>query len=313
MPLNKGFKAPGITVPVEPMVQVPSRYLYESKGKMILTTVIHHAPILVAEWIYAQFENSVEIVPEEEIISANETIQSKAEKEHYMLISSATLAIAEGLQLAGFQVTENYDGVIILSILPDSPSSSLLITGDIISGINRQQINTIKDLEAVLQSLEEGEVVQLRIIRENTTIKVTTITMPSLHEGGSVRLGVSAETHLAGFTFPFPVTIAPEKILGGPSAGLMFSLGVYDLVTPGDLTGGRCIAGTGTIDIEGNVGSIGSVKQKVVAAQRAGAEYFLCPVENYEDAQAVAKTIKVIQVSTALEAIIFLNTLSPVV
>ena len=91
----------------------------------------------------------------------------------------------------------------------------------------------------------------------------------------------------------------------------MFTLGVYDLLTPGDLTGGRKIAGTGTISLDGSVGPIGGVQQKVVAAERAGAEYFLSPAENYDDAVAMAKHIKVIKVTTAQEAIDFLKSLPP--
>jgi len=103
----------------------------------------------------------------------------------------------------------------------------------------------------------------------------------------------------------------PQKVSGGPSAGLMFTLGVYDVVTSQDLTGGRKIAGTGTIDLEGNVGRIGGVQQKVVAAERAGAGYFLSPAENYPDALAMATRITVIEVTTAQDAISFLSSLPP--
>jgi PDZ domain-containing protein len=128
---------------------------------------------------------------------------------------------------------------------------------------------------------------------------------------GAPRIGISIETAGLAYDLPFPVQITPKKIAGGPSAGLMFTLTVYDLLTEEDLTGGRKIAGTGTIDINGNVGPIGGVQQKVAAAERAGAEYFLCPAQNYADAVAVAKEIEVVQVTTAEEAIEFLKSLPP--
>ena len=109
---------------------------------------------------------------------------------------------------------------------------------------------------------------------------------------------------------PFPVQIMPEKIVGGPSAGLMFTLAVYNAVTPTDITGGRKIAGTGTINLDGTVGPIGGVQQKVAAAEAAGAEYFLSPVENYDDARSVARQIKVVKVATVDEALAFLQDLS---
>jgi Lon-like protease len=108
---------------------------------------------------------------------------------------------------------------------------------------------------------------------------------------------------------PFPVEIVHQKTDGGPSAGMMFTLGVYNVVTPHDLTGGRKIAGTGTIDLDGRVGSVGGIPQKVVAAERAGAQYFLCPSWNYQVALTYAKRMQVIKINTAKEAIDFLNSL----
>jgi len=121
------------------------------------------------------------------------------------------------------------------------------------------------------------------------------------------RIGISIVQNSSGFNLPFPIEIVPQKVSGGPSAGLMFTLGVYNLVTEEDITGGRKIAGTGTIAPDGILGAIGGVQQKVVAAERAGAEYFLSPAENYEDARATAKDITVVKVTTAQDAIDFLR------
>ena len=103
--------------------------------------------------------------------------------------------------------------------------------------------------------------------------------------------------------------ITPQKIDGGPSAGLMFTLTVYNLVSPDDLTGGRKIAGTGTISPDGTVGPIGGVELKVAAAEAAGAAYFLSPPDNYRAALSVAHRITVVKVATVEEAISFLKTL----
>jgi PDZ domain-containing protein len=115
----------------------------------------------------------------------------------------------------------------------------------------------------------------------------------------------------AGFDFkpPFPVSIVTQKISGGPSAGLMFTLTIYNTLSSKDLTGGRQIAGTGTINLDGTVGPIGGVKQKVAAAEAVGASYFLSPVENYDDALSVARHIKVIKIATVQQAIEFLQSL----
>jgi PDZ domain-containing protein len=124
-------------------------------------------------------------------------------------------------------------------------------------------------------------------------------------------LGVRLQTVVTDTNLPFAVRIVPQKIVGGPSAGLMFALTIYDLVTPNDLTGGRLIAGTGTIDRDGRVGPIGGVEQKIAAAERAKAAYFLVPPENAEAALQVAKQIEVIPVATFQEALAFLQSLPP--
>ena len=135
--------------------------------------------------------------------------------------------------------------------------------------------------------------------------------MPRTDPTQPPRIGITVEE--AGFDtkLPFPVAIVPQKIAGGPSAGLMFALAVYNAVTPEDLTQGRIIAGTGTINLDGSVGPIGGVQQKVAGAEFAGAEYFLSPPENFVDAQAVAQNITVIEITTAAEAVEFLQGLPP--
>jgi PDZ domain-containing protein len=125
------------------------------------------------------------------------------------------------------------------------------------------------------------------------------------------RIGITVSPTGERLSLPFPVTIVPQQIVGGPSAGLMFSLAVFDALTPEDLTAGHRIAGTGTIDLNGNVGTIGGVQQKVAAAERAGAQYFLCPPGNYEQARAAARHIQVVRVATVQQAVAFLRTLAP--
>jgi PDZ domain-containing protein len=106
--------------------------------------------------------------------------------------------------------------------------------------------------------------------------------------------------------FPFPLAIDSGDI-GGPSAGLMWTLGLADLLTPGELTGGKTIAGTGTIDLEGKVGPIGGIAEKVIAAERAGATTFLVPVQDAPDARRVADRIVIAPVATFMDAVRYLQ------
>jgi PDZ domain-containing protein len=311
IPLNEGLEAPGFTASVEPMVQLPSQYRHSSTGSLILTTVIPQAPILAGEWAYAHLDRSIRLVPQTQIVPSNKTAQSVSRENYQMLQDSETTAVIVGLRLAGYPVAINNDGVSIVSILPSSPAVAVLQPGDVITGVNDNPVMSPADLTKQLESVTPGSTLNLTIERHGHIMDVSVPTMEPLEAGGPARIGISIVQHNSGFSLPFPVEIVPQKVNGGPSAGLMFTLAVYDLVTGQDLTGGRKIAGTGTIDLEGNVGPIGGVQQKVVAAERAGAEYFLSPAENYPDALAIATHITVIKVATAQDAINFLRSLPP--
>jgi PDZ domain-containing protein len=311
IPLNEGLEAPGFTASVEPMVQLPPQYRHSSTGSLILTTVIPQAPILAGEWAYAHLDRSIRLEPQTQIVPSNETAQSVSLEDYQMLQDSETTAVVVGLRLAGYPVAVNNDGVSIVSILPSSPAASVLQLDDVITGVNNNPVISPADLTEQLESVTPGSTLNLTIERHGQIMDVSVPTMEPLEAGGPARIGISIVQHYSGVSLPFPIEIVPQKVTGGPSAGLMFTLGVYDLVTSQDLTGGRKIAGTGTIDLEGNVGPIGGVQQKVVAAERAGAEYFLSPTENYPDALAVATRITVIEVATAQDAINFLRSLPP--
>ena len=310
IPINDGLEAPGFTASVEPMVHMPAQYRHPSAGSLILTSVIPQAPILVGEWIYAQLDHAVVIEPESQIVPPNTNAQTVSVQNYQMLSNSDTTAIFTGLHLAGYQVDIN-DGLIIGAIQPQSQAVGVLQTGDIITGANGLPVITQMDLVDQLQLITPGSVINLKIERNGQTMEVTVVTIPPSTANGPAQIGIVVEQHNSDFNLPFPIKIIPRKIVGGPSAGLMFTLGVYDLVTGEDLTGGRRIAGTGTIDLEGNVGAIGGVQQKVAAAERAGAQYFFAPSSNYADAEAVAKNITVVEVNTAQDAINFLRNLPP--
>ena len=150
---------------------------------------------------------------------------------------------------------------------------------------------------------------KLDIQREGDKLQASVPLMAPTSSDDKPKIGISIQS--AGFDFkpPFPISIVTQKINGGPSAGLMFTLTVYNLLSPNDLTNGLKIAGTGTINLDGTVGPIGGVKQKVFAAEGVGAVYFLCPAENYADAVSVAKNIKVVKIATVEQAVSFLNNL----
>ncbi|MGA7193965.1 MAG: S16 family serine protease [Anaerolineales bacterium] len=306
---NNGLDAPGVALSVESMVNVPAQYRHLHKGTFILTTVISHAPILAGEWFVGKFDPAMVILPPEVVVPQNTTPQEQAKQDYQMLDDSEATAITVGLRLAGYQTQMVGKGARVVSILPGSHANGILNLGDVVTGLNGTPIQTTSDLIEQVQAQSASGSVRLEVERNQTPMEVTIPLMAPTSSSDSPKIGIAITS--AGFDYktPFPISIVTQKINGGPSAGLMFTLTVYNMLTPDDLTRGLRIAGTGTINLDGTVGPIGGVQQKVAAAEQVGAVYFLCPADNYADAISVAKSIKVIKIATAQQAIDFLHSL----
>ena len=311
LPTNLGMEAPGPTASVASMVHVPPEHLHESKGQLILTTVIPQAPIVIGEWLYAKTDPAIQITAAKNIVPEHTSPQEVARQGVSDLLQSEQTASVVGLQLAGFKASVVNVGATIAAISPASHANGVLLPGDEITSVDGTPVNAPDDISTVLASHAGSATVTLGVRRDGED-KTFDVPLYKDSATGRMLIGISVAPTSQKVDMPFPVSITPEKVAGGPSAGLMFTLAVYDALTNGDLTGGHKIAGTGTIDLDGNVGAIGGVQQKVAAAEQAGAQYFLVPKDNYADARAVAGKIKVVQVGTAKEAIAFLQSLAPV-
>ena len=164
-------------------------------------------------------------------------------------------------------------------------------------------IQLSSDLVAVISERRPGDVVTLGLQRsehETEDVQLELVARPDDPE--RAMLGVSLETFRLRYEFPFEVTIDSGTV-GGPSAGLAFTLGVIDVLTPGSLTGGLQVATTGTMDSSGNVGAVGGVQQKTVAVRRAGASLFLVPSSEVDEARKYAGDMRVEVVDTLDDAL----------
>lgn len=307
--MNDGLDAPGLALSTTPMVSVPLGYHHTHPGSFYLLTVISQAPITAGAWVFGHLDPAIQIVPPEFVTPRRTTPQEQARQGYQMLDDSEATAIAVGLRLAGYPSAAVGKGARVASTLPGSHANGLLQAGDIINGLNGSAIQTASDLISLIKTQSPNAPVDLQVTRGSTELHFVIPLMAPASSSDSPRIGIGVQD--AGFDFrpPFPVSIVTQKINGGPSAGLMFTLTVYNALTTSDLTGGRKIAGTGTINLDGSVGPIGGVKQKVFAAEGVGATYFLCPADNYTDAVSVATSIKVVKVATVEQAIDFLRSL----
>lgn len=309
LPTNDGLEAPGVTVSVEPMVQVPRQYVHPHAGTFLLTTVISQAPILAGEWLLGHLSPALKIVPPEAVVPRDVSPQGLARQGVRALDDSEAAAIVVGLRLAGYEADLVGRGVEVIAVMPDSLAGTTLRPGDIITGLDGVAVSAPSGLGASLRTRAPGSIVTLQVERDHNEVQVTVLLLPATQPGGPPRIGIEIQSAGSAVKAPFPVGIVPQKIVGGPSAGLMFALAVDNTLSTTDLAMGERIAGTGTIDVNGKVGPIGGVEQKVASAEWSGASYFLCPTENYQAALAAARTIKVVEVATAQQAVDFLRSL----
>jgi PDZ domain-containing protein len=184
----------------------------------------------------------------------------------------------------------------VLDVTADGPSDGVLHPGDLLKTVDGKPTPSATKLTAVLAKEQPGKSVPIEVTRRGkpTTVEVKLGEPLKGRTGGS--LGVVVTT---GCLAPFTVDLGLANEIGGPSAGLMFALGIMDKVGTRDLTGGQFIAGTGTIDASGEVGPIGGIQLKMIAARDAGADVFLAPEGNCGDVSgAVPDGLQVVKVST---------------
>lgn len=224
------------------------------------------------------------------------------------MIESRHLAQVVALRRAGYDVEINSEGVEIVGLSDNAPAQGFLFKGDIIRSVDGLPVFLATEVPLLVQDRLVGDEVILDIERDTLNISVTIATGKSPEDNELPILGIFIKTLPWEPVLPIEITMNTGRI-GGPSAGLMFVLEILNQLQPEDLTVGRDIAGTGTIDINENVGRIGGVVQKVVAAEKAGAEYFLVPRSNYEQAKKVARNIVIVPVDNLEEVLLFLSSL----
>lgn len=309
LPTVNGLTAPGLALSVEPMIVLDPDYRHQPAGSFLLTTVVEQIPILTAQYVYGRISPVVDIVPPEQVLPADTSPQQWMQQNYRWLEESQTAAAIVALEQAGYGVTILGQGVEVVGFLPESPARTRLRRGDVIVAVDGQQVRSTQELIEYVSALPADREIEIVVMRDGDRRSFLVPLMAPASADESPRIGISVRTVGTDVVYPFSLEIRPKKIVGGPSAGLMFALTLYNLLTPEDITGGRLIAGTGTIALDGTVEPIGGVEQKVAAAERAGADYFLVPRENYEDARRVARGIDVISVATMEEALNVLRTL----
>jgi PDZ domain-containing secreted protein/Zn-dependent protease/predicted transcriptional regulator len=213
---------------------------------------------------------------------------------------SREIAAAAAAKAAGLDVAIKGTGAKIVRIVPDSPASKILKEGDVVTAVNAAPVRLAQDLSRVIRARPAGTTFDLKLERGGKTVNVKVASRAGIAEGTTPAVGVLLETRDFDVDLPFKVDFKKRDI-GGPSAGSTYALAIYDMLSPKDVAGGRKIAGTGTISIEGQIGPIGGIEEKAIAAKDAGATLFVVPKSEARD--VAGSDLKIVGVTTLDEAV----------
>jgi PDZ domain-containing protein len=263
------------------------------------------------EAVRGWLRTDVDVLPEEQIRPPETTDQEYRQFNFQVMDESKQNAIVVALRRLGYEVREKGEGALVEKVLPQFPAQGRLQPGDVIKAIDGQPVQLVTDATKVISARQPGDLITVSVAQPDGTeprdVQVPVAADPE--QGGKTVLGVFLRSFKRDFDMPFAVDINSGNI-GGPSAGLAFTLGVIDALTPGELTGGKNVAVTGTIEPDGTVGPVGGVAQKTVAVKEAGVKVFLVPEEKYEEALGKAGNgLQIIKIHTLEDALAALETL----
>jgi PDZ domain-containing protein len=282
------------------------------EGEMFFLTV-SLADANLFEYIAGQLDPKVAVAPRENYRPPGVSREDLRRENLARMEQSKANATFVALTKLGYEPTYTGTGALVIDTVPDSAADGVLLADDVIVAIDGTDVAFLSDVTDRLAGMEVGEQVTLtieRAIDESDDVEVVNVDIvlgAHTDDPNRAMVGVLLDNNAPIIDFPIEVETDTQNI-GGPSAGLMFTLEIMNQLTEEDLTGGRRIAGTGTIARDGTVGGIGGVQQKVYGAIDAGAAVVFVPASNYEDAlEAAGDKIVVVRVETIDDALEYLN------
>lgn len=290
-----------------PLITVSGAPTYPTSGALDLLTVqVVGNRERTPSWFelaLAWFDPAKAVMPIDDVFPQGQTTEQRNQESAVMMVDSQKEATAAALTQLGYDVKPM---VRVYALTDDSAAQGILQKDDIIRAANGQPITETDQLRAIINA-GAGAPVQLSIDRDGTSRNVEVTPKQATVDGATTWLvGIST---MHDYDFPIDVTIQLNNV-GGPSAGMMFALGIIDTLSDGNLNGGAQVAGTGTIDASGTVGPIGGIRQKMYGAVGAGATYFLAPKDNCDEVVGhVPSGLRVFSVGTLKDALGALSTI----
>jgi PDZ domain-containing protein len=266
-------------------------------GHLNLTTVdVSTAPVTVFQALEGWLEHDKVVVPRDSIYPPGQSRQQVNQQDTQDFVDSQDFAEAAAFCELGYP-----KGVAVHSFTAGSKAKGPLQANDQLVSVDGTEVTSSDALTALLAKATAGQDATVVIKRGGSELTVSVPLSEAAKGQSGARFGV---TVVQGCIAPFTVDLGLANEIGGPSAGMMFALGIINEVGDTDLTGGKFIAGTGTIDASGTVGPIGGIQLKMIAARKAGADYFLAPAGNCSDVlKTTPKGLDVVKVTTLHDAV----------
>lgn len=300
IPLPLIAYSPGPVSDAADAVVIDGTEVFRPEGELIMLTVASQ-DLNIFEVVLAGIDPTLDVYARQVVRRPDESDEDYRRRNLQLMDESTATAIT--VALSHLDVADLEDFVYVTGYAADTPAGQVLEIGDKIVGLDGIEIDATEDLAEAMSDKAPGDVVAIEVERGPEQLEFDIELAAGEDQPGRPFIGIFVRA------LPYWIDI-DSGVVGGPSAGMMYSLAIIEVLTNGDLTRGHVIAGTGTIDQEGKVGGIGGVRQKVVAAEAAGAEYMLVPESNYEAALTAPRSgMELVSVATVDDALTFLDTL----
>jgi Lon-like protease len=290
----------------QPRVDITGVETFPTTGQLRLTTVSvtrADSQLTLPEALLSYWLSAREVLPRDSVYPAGVSVDEIRARELQSMDNSQSAAVAAGLRAAGQKVTEY---PMVQAVSNGSPADGRLKPGDFILRIDNKTVSTIEGVRRSIQAHAVGDVILFTVLRDGEQVSESVTGVASNTNPNSPVVGINLDV---GYSYAPTVTFRIDSGIGGPSAGLIFALAVYDEVTHDDLIAGRSVAGTGTITGDGSVGAIGGIQEKVAGAEAAGATIFLVPATNCPDVAHLSTPVRLVKVATLAQAITALQDL----
>jgi PDZ domain-containing secreted protein/Zn-dependent protease/CBS domain-containing protein len=280
--------APGTAFDVTGDVRIKGTPIDEVNGQFLLTSVAVQQPKLF--WLLGAMAEGKDVLPLEAVVPRNVDPEEYFEQQEKLFRESQMVAAAAAATLAGFDVKITGGGAVVTGVRDGGPAAKTLKADDVITAVDGKRVRTVEDVIRAIRARPSGSSFVMKVERDGQTISRRVRSEGGILQGVPA-IGAFLESKDFDVDLPFRINFRKRNI-GGPSAGLSYALAIYDLLSAQDVAGGRVVATTGTMDLDGRIGPIGGIDEKIVSAKRKGADIFLVPEEEVEGAKGAGIDVR---------------------